>query len=90
MICPRCGGSHAGSMDCRQYSDLVKPVWDFCEGLPVSEMVGGVRLADGNTMTRLGDIHNTIDINPESKTFGEVHWTLRLKGGKEYHGPEEG
>jgi hypothetical protein len=42
-----------------------------------------------------GDIHNTVDTNPDSQTFGDVHWTMRLPGTKspvwtkDFHGPDE-
>ena len=57
------------------------PNWFVVESTPIRKLVDDLsHIKKGG-----GDIHSTIDINPESKTFGELHTTLRLPGNKEIH-----
>ncbi len=65
---------------------MEKPTWEVIESTPIRELIGEdtFKLLDGNLKKIGGDIHTTVDTNPNSSTFGEVHCTLRLPGGKEY------
>lgn len=54
-----------------------RPNWSVIDGTPLRDLVG----EDVG-----GDIHHTVDANPESPTFGDVHWTVQLPGGRDLHG----
>ena len=64
-----------------------KSEWFVIEPTPIRNLIGQdyYQLADGNFKKIGGDVHSTIDINPKSKTFGEVHSTIQLPGGKDIH-----
>ncbi len=57
------------------------------DSLPIRDLIGEetFKLPEGNLKKVGGDIHATIDVKPESPTFGEVHSTLRLPGLSDYH-----
>lgn len=54
-----------------------RPSWGVLESTPLRELAG----EDVG-----GDIHTTVDLNPDSPTFGDAHWTMRLPGGTSIHG----
>lgn len=57
---------------------FAQPQWDVVDRTPlrniVNEPIGG-------------DIHTTVDINPNSPSFGEPHDTLQMPGGNKLHFP---
>ena len=61
---------------------MSQPDWHVIDSTPIRDLIGQetFRLPDGNRKRVGGDIHHTVDVNPESETFGEVHTTLRLPG----------
>jgi len=64
-----------------------KSSWYVIESTPIRELINQdfYQLSDGNMKKIKGDIHSTIDSNPNSKTFGELHSTLRIAKNMEYH-----
>lgn len=64
-----------------------KSVWDVVESVKIRDLIGEntFRTPDGNMKNIGGDIHSTVDINPESSTFGEIHSTVQLPGDVKIH-----
>ena len=64
-----------------------RPWWKVNESTPIRDLIGQAtyQLPDGNMKKIGGDIHSTVDINPNSETFGEVHSTMRIPGANDYH-----
>ncbi len=56
--------------------------WHVVDSAPIRDIIGQdtFRVPDGNLKRIGGDIHDTVDVDPGSPTFGEVHSTLRLPG----------
>ena len=61
---------------------MSKSSWDVVESTKIRDLIGENTFPtlDGNMKKIGGDIHSTVDINPESPTFGEVHSTVQLPG----------
>ena len=61
--------------------------WFVIEPIPIRKLLNQdfYPLSDGNMKKIGGDIHSTLDINPNSDTFGEVHSTLQIPGIKKAH-----
>ena len=61
--------------------------WEILDSLKIRDLIEDetFKLPDGNMKKIGGDIHPTVDIDPDSPDFGEVHSTMRLPGKKVYH-----
>lgn len=59
------------------------PNWFVIESLPIRELSNEPWIP--NTRKKIGDIHSTVDINPDSESFGEAHFTMRIPGGEDLH-----
>lgn len=56
------------------------PSWFVADITPIRDLARQefFETSDGNMKKVGGDIHSTVDVNPNSPTFGEVHSTLQL------------
>ena len=61
--------------------------WTPIDGTPIRDLIGErtFELPNGNHKRIGGDVHHTVDLNPKSPTFGEVHSTLRIPGLSDFH-----
>jgi hypothetical protein len=58
--------------------NIKKEKWDVIESIPLKKLT--------NELSKVGgDIHTTVDIDPNSSTFGELHTTLRIPGNRDSH-----
>lgn len=69
------------------FDRVAKPEWSVADATPIREIIGveTFKVPDGNLKKLGGDIHSTVDVNPFSSTFGEVHSTMRIPGAKDFH-----
>lgn len=58
------------------------PEWEVIERTPIRDFLDTDFYTNphGDPKKIGGDIHTTVDVNPNSPTFGEVHSTLQLPG----------
>lgn len=78
---------------------IANPQWEVVERTSMKSILSDVGLSskdnvydgcfmtsDGNKKKIPGDLHSTMDMSPESETFGKLHSTLRLnKYFKDFH-----
>lgn len=63
------------------------PHWDVLDGQSVREIIGEdvFKNSYGDDKKIGGDIHSTVDVNPASSTYGQVHSTMRIPGSTDFH-----
>lgn len=63
------------------------PSWSVIDGQSIRSIIkeDTFKNSFGDMKKVGGDIHSTVDLNPGSSTFGEVHSTMRIPGASDFH-----